>query len=58
MTEYTRKQAAEFRPTRDHKRQKMAIVGKHNENLRSVRKTKKYSAAYPLLKWSEKTLVT
>jgi hypothetical protein len=34
-------------------------VGKHNnEKLRSVRKTKKYSAACPLLKWSKKWLVT
>ena len=59
MTEHTRKQAAEFRPTRDYKRQKTAIVGKRNNgNLRDVRKTKKHTAACPLLKWSEKRLVT
>ena len=34
-------------------------MGKHNnEKLRSVRKTKKCCAACPLLKWSEKRLVT
>lgn len=59
ITEYTRKQAAEFRPTPDYKRQKTVTVEEHNnENLGSLRKTKRYSSAHPLLKWSEKGLVT